>query len=371
MSGKAAAGLITAIIFYFATLLPLTAMVFPSLTIRTDVKEKRNLKALPTFRLNQLSNYPKAFESYFNDNFGFRAAFIRLNNLLKYELFQVSGTKKVLVGKKGWLYYTGNSVVDDYRGINTLSHQDLELWKNVLERKRDWLSSQGIAYFFIVAPNKHSIYPEFLPKGVMQVSGTTPLDQIGQYLKSNSNVNFLDLRSVLISRKSEGQLYYLTDTHWTNLGAFFGYEAIANHIRTEYPNVKPLQINELKMFSKKNTGLDLATMLGIQDVLTENITTLIVSNKKSIEIRNGDKVRNFQTGNSFLPKAVMFKDSFGMRLVPYLSENFQSIQFISKKWDKDTPIQKIINDSKPDIVIEEWCERYLKNMEWVSVHADL
>ncbi|MEI9865253.1 MAG: hypothetical protein WDN00_12025 [Limisphaerales bacterium] len=46
-------------------------------------------------------------------------------------------------------------------------------WK----KRRDWLAKRGIAYLFVVAPDKHSIYPEELPGWAVKVRPQTKLDQ--------------------------------------------------------------------------------------------------------------------------------------------------------------------------------------------------
>lgn len=342
-------------------------MIFPGLQFDSKIIEKRRLKEFPSFSFHNVHNFTEDFETYFNDHFGFRNYFVRLNNLLKLRLFNVSGMKKVIVGKEGWLFYTGNSVVDDYRGVNQLSNSDLEKWRQVLQAKKDWLASKGIAYLFVVAPNKHSIYPEYLPDGILRVNRTSPADQIVTYLKGKSDVDFLDLRGVLRSRKKDGLLYFPTDTHWTSLGAFYGYEEIIKRVSSISPVVESLKLDAMVRNNIKREGLGLATLLGIQDIFTENVTNLVVKNRKSFQKKKGDRLLVRGTRNKQLPKAVMFRDSFAMALIPFLSENFSDIHYITKKWHKKTLIKKIINDTKPDIVIEEWCERYLKSMGAVSI----
>ncbi len=367
MVRKSKTNLAIAVVFSIFIVSPIVGMQFPSLDFSYKINEKRLLEESPVFNVVDIENFPEQYESFFNDRFGFREAIIHLNNRIRFSLFGVSSVKKVLVGKDRWLFYTGNEVVDDYRGVNQISLGELEHWRRVLEAKRNWLASQGISYVFVVAPNKHSIYPEYLPNGIRQVRESSPVDQIVKYLAANSDVTFLDLRGTLIERKDEGLLYYPTDTHWTAFGAFMGYEKIIAEVAKDYPLVIPLELADLKYSVKERDGFGLATMLGLQDLLTEDVEYLRVPKRKSFVKKKEGRTLTMMTKSEDLPKAIMFRDSFAMRLIPYLSENFSEIHYITAKWHQRTPIKRMIDEIKPDVVIEEWCERFVKSTGVVSV----
>ena len=56
-----------------------------------------------------------------------------------------------------------------------------------------------------------------------------------------------------------------------------------------------------------------------------------------------------------LLRAVMFRDSFGNALVPYMAENFKRILFV---WNRDID-PRIIKLEQPDVVIQEIVGRFL------------
>ena len=55
------------------------------------------------------------------------------------------------------------------------------------------------------------------------------------------------------------------------------------------------------------------------------------------------------------PRAVMFRDSFGNALIPYLSEHFERILYV---WDRDVDT-RVIDIEQPDVVIQEIVGRFL------------
>ena len=56
-----------------------------------------------------------------------------------------------------------------------------------------------------------------------------------------------------------------------------------------------------------------------------------------------------------LPRAVVFRDSFGSRLVPYLSEHFSRVVYL---WQNDFDAD-VVRQEKPDVVIQEIVGRHL------------
>ena len=52
------------------------------------------------------------------------------------------------------------------------------------------------------------------------------LDQLVAHLKAHSNLTIVDLREAHLDEKSRHQVFYRTDTHWNNRGAYVGYTQI-------------------------------------------------------------------------------------------------------------------------------------------------
>ena len=357
---------IIAILFCLGICLPLIGMTNPEVDPSYKITENREMAEMPGFTLSTLEKFPTAFETYFNDNFGFRDFLIRLHNYYNYKVYNLSSTRKALVGKEGWLFYTGNSVIDDYQGQSSLSLNDLEKCKAVLEAKRAYLKSRGVEYLFVVAPNKQSIYPEYLPDGITKGENGTFLDQLVEYLKVNSDVPFLDLRAQIKSHKNDEYiLYSKTDTHWNGLGAYYGYNAIASHVSTLFPSVKPRSFRKSEITKNLTRGRDLAAMMGVEDYVKEefiNLSSDVELVKLSYKHSKSRIPLLTKANNPDLPMAVMFRDSFTTNLVQYLSKDFSEIKYIWDYWDFSTDIEKIINENNPNIVIEEMAERFVNKI---------
>lgn len=231
-----------------------------------SANEKRHMAKAPTLEWNwdSVQKYPKSFEEYSNDQFGFRQELVQLNNRLHRVLY--SSTKDVVFGKDGWLYAKKNR---DFRNAIRFSGEHLENWRHNLEAKYDWLQSRGIDYLFVVAPDKHTIYPEYLPSSYSQIRQESSTTQFVAYMQANSKVPILDLRPLLLEKKVIGRLYYKTDTHWNFLGASIAQNEIMKTVKNRFPEVSYKFYTSSDFIWKDTNGGDLARMLSLQDELPE------------------------------------------------------------------------------------------------------
>jgi hypothetical protein len=194
------------------------------------------------------------------------------------------------------------------------------------------------------------------------------LDQVISYLKKYSNLKIIDLRSELFKEKEHYLLYYKTDTHWNDFGAFFAYRTVINEIKDEYPQIKPLVLTDFYLKKQIANGGDLASMLSMSDSLKEEKYVLV--SKKEIKAKDGS-IGNYQdpsapgmptvikvTNDKNLPKLVMFRDSFSTSLIPYFSENFCRSSYF---WTSSFKPEVILKE-KPNIVILETVERFIQNL---------
>jgi alginate O-acetyltransferase complex protein AlgJ len=337
-------------------------------------RENRKPAPLPRFELQRPLAFFKQYEAYFNDHFGMRTQLLRAHSRLVFRVLRTSPSPKVIVGRQGWLYlaYEGDfdNEVDYYRNVRPFTPGELEAFKNILEERRDWLARRGIRYLFMVAPNKSTIYPEFMPAAINKVHPRSRLDQLVEYLSRHSSLRLLDLRPALLREKRTRRIYYKTDSHWNDLGGYFAYREMITRLGEHFPQLKPLPLDGFTVGQASAPGGDLAVMLSMQrDRFRE--MRVIVTPKVPFRSRPAAPTAGFrpkvrwvrlqasQSPGGQVPVAVMVRDSFAQQLHPYLSEHFQRIVYI---WDWGmhffTPV---IEKEKPWIVIDEMAERSLLN----------
>jgi len=355
---------IFALIFLAAIFLPFAGSIIQTST-DTSFSEKRYPASIPDapVSIKTVRRYPEKFDLYYKDNFGFR------NNLLWYNKLKYwvgnSPSDKVILGKDGWLFYNGEPFTDlqnTFRGIRRLTDSDLKQYAAALDARYQWLKNQDIEYLLVIAPNKHTIYREYLPDTMFQVNNETLTDQFFNYMKLHTDVPLLDLRQVLLSNKSsETTLYFKTDTHWNHLGTNIAQYEIAKILNAYFPDqITPRLYTEKDFKIKTRPGGDLSRLLGLTEKFEDIYHNPILDRCATRAIpKDGNFTASFTTRckKSEL-KILVFRDSFFEYLYQYISLYFNQATFISKRIEFSL-LSKYVENDKPDIVIEEWAERFL------------
>ncbi len=358
------------LLFILVIFTPPIATIITSSSDGVSMTEKRKLAPLPSITASGLlfADHTKQCENYLNGHIGFRKHLIHLHNYIKLFWLRVSPSERVLIGKDGWYFITNNNSIKDFRGLDPLTPDELKRWKDALEARKRWLGNQGIQYMFVVAPGKQSIYPEFFPPTYNKVNDKTHLDQLMEYLEKYSTVKIVDLRPHLLKEKNNSSLYYKTDTHWNANGALVAYNAIMDNMWKFFPE-EP-QNNTMLMKKNPIGGYgDLQTMLAAGKLPDEPflvyvpISPLATKKELSIDLATGHQPKDrkpFKTScDTRGIKAIVLRDSFFTSLVPIFSEHFEEAIYIWRSYDHNA-INDLIKYMKPDIVIEELVERYLK-----------
>jgi len=358
--------LMLAAIFLIAISTPLLDMVF-KLDPLPRLSENRGPAELPPiqFKKKMIQEFPLKFTQYYNDNFGFRNTFVRVNYLVRKGLLESSPSREVVLGKDGWLFYAGEGELADYRGINHYDVKSLEKWARFLELKRQWLAQDGIRYLFVIAPNKSTIYGDYLPKSINKVKQKSGLDELLEYLKENTQVEIVDLRPALFKAGEIERTFNKTDTHWNNFGAFVAYQEIMKPVSRWFPETKAYPYEKFSLHRKKGLGGDLASLIGGTEYILEDELHLapLVQRRAKVSEKDESPQGPFSMAqtNAKLPRVIVYRDSFLVSVIPYLSEHFQYSRYFWQRWDAAVPIEKVVGKYKPDLVIEEVVERLLKN----------
>ncbi|MCC2668394.1 MAG: hypothetical protein K0Q72_865 [Armatimonadetes bacterium] len=310
----------------------------------------------------------KELRDWFAQHFAFRDVLMHWHSKLKVQAFGTSSSSRVVLGKDRWLYLANEGCVEDYRGTRPFTNAELEHWRKMLEERHDWLAARGCRYVFFVAPNKHHIYPEYMPDALRPASTVSRQDQLLAYMKAHSHVPMLDVRPALLAAKSTGRLYHQTDSHWNDLGAAVAEGVIAGKLAEWFPGVRPNPRDRYQVAHEDQPGGDLARFLVLQDEYREDALTLnasppsqvrIVSETPrakgpGVEIAFNTRAATVRPAGA-IPRAVVFCDSFSGALAPFLGEHFGRAVF---EWSHHLN-KELIETEKPQVVIEECVEHRL------------
>jgi len=358
---------VLAITFFLALALSgLGALRAP--TQGTLALENRVLAPWPAPALTR--QFASDFERAFADRFGARAALLRLHHLALIDAFHVSPAPNVLLGTDDWLYFLGEdgkSLDRHYRGTATVTDAEIAAVVAELSRRQRFLAGLGIPYVVMVVPEKSTIYPEHLPAWVSKSPAPSPFDRLVEAIRANGTVPFVDLRAPLRAAKSRGQVYYAGDSHWNLQGAAVGYDALMHEIQHALPPGRVQEIAPAAM-PPYVAGTDfywgdLARQIGLPTHFREpdyapfaKVMADTTSRcARRIDPGADEGFEFYACDKPGLPRAVMYRDSMAIPLIPLLSENFSRVVYVgSRRLDP-----ALILREKPDIVIEEMVERSL------------
>src|SRR5690242_2336853 len=90
--------------------------------------------------LDGVRTYMTGLESYYNDHFGFRNQLVRWDHRWKHNWFKESSLSDVIIGREGWLFFCGERMIENYRGMADFKPKELQEWQALLEARRDWLA---------------------------------------------------------------------------------------------------------------------------------------------------------------------------------------------------------------------------------------
>lgn len=333
------------------------------------LQEKRAKAKMPDFRFDSLFSFLAGYKHYYNDHFELRNLLIPLHNYTKVKAFGISPIPMVMIGKGGWLYLAKqNERVDEieyYRSVKLFSPEELEHWRTSLESRWDWLAKRGIHYLFVIAPNKSTIYPEYLPDYVRPVHKQSRLDQLVDYLKKHSQFSLLDLREVMFAAKKERRVYRKTDSHWNRYGAYLAYREIMKALSNFFADAHPVDIGEFDVYVQEKHGGDLAIMLSLQKSIYKD-RVIEVDHLQPLNAKDAPPLKKKYPGVNQgvkenpagkLPGAIMVHDSFANRVQSFLSEHFSRIVYL-RDWGLNF-YTELIKKEQPKVVIEQMAERFL------------
>lgn len=370
------------LVWVFLGILSLPSLLFllPVETTSRFIDEKRRLSPLPAISLipNQIQEFPRGFEHYFDDHFQLRDYLILGNNYLKHKLWKRSSNQKVVMGSGGWLFWGGDHELEDYLTLKPFTLEELQARQRVLESKRDWLARRGIRYMFVIPPNKESIYPEFMPKNYQAMHGRSRLDQFVAYMEQHSDVDIIDLRQVLRAAKADYQVYFRLDSHWNEMGSLIAsreiFKRLTSYMDSNLYHLSSKGLADYRIHSAKRQRIgDLAQLMGYP---IEDRDDCYLIEPKFERISRKERLPDFLgfdwnpmpapfvlTGVTGGLRGVIFHDSFAIYLAPFFPEQFQRSLFLWHHNPTGELFKKVVEAENPDVVIEEVLERFLYHLE--------
>lgn len=333
-------------LFFGICLVPSVCMPF----VKSGSAEKRELSQFPSVATGDGLNFNffDEFDTWFLEHFAFRQQFVNADSRIKSTLFATSPDSNVIVGKDGWLYYS--ETADDFLNINTLSKREICNIAHNLRMIDDYCNKNGAEFIFFSAPNKNSVYPENMPFNYVPADNADNYEMLSAELAEDDF--WLDMKQVLLNAGASVPLYHKTDTHWNNLGAYAGHSAIMTKLNRNFCSAGT------EWHTKNDRMGDLALML--YPVEKAGDTQIYNDYKYTYTYQGFFRGLDDITINTINENAdgglLMFRDSYGEAILPYMAECFSNAEF-----SRTVPYR--LNNIENKTVVLEIVERNLGNLQ--------
>lgn len=332
-------------------LIPSVGMLFFPTTRTTENRAMAETPKLLTEDGSLNKAFIQDFESYFTEHLALRNPMIYMDAKIQTGLFGESNVSGVIDGTDGWLYYS--STLSDYQGLDIMSERALYNLAHNFKVVQNYLDSKDVDFVLTIAPNKNTLYGENMPYYKSQIVNPDHNAKLLQPYLEDLGVSYLDLFRLF--EEQEEILYLKQDSHWNMKGACLAYNSIMGALALPHEDYSaqtpsPVESREgdlnkmlYSFYGKAETDYSYE-LAG--DYAYAN-------NAKSVE--DGWIVTENEAGSGTL---LMFRDSFGNTLIPFLSAQFRTACY-SK--GEPNAIERYLEANDPDCVVIQKVERNIAN----------
>ncbi len=318
--------------------------------------ENRTLAQRPAFSFSSLfsGEFMSDFESYVTDQFAGRDGWISLKSYAELAL----GKKE----NNGVYLCEGETLIERF------DEPDYTVVDRNITAVNTLAENAGVPVYLSIIPGAAKIWDYKMPEGAPNCDQLELID----YIYKKSQANNVDIYSALEPHKDE-YIFYRTDHHWTTLGAYYGYCAVAEKMGLQ---PVPLENYEADEVTDSFYGTVYSSS-GMRWVSPDTITTYVpeegvtVTNYSDGTAHEGklydysylekkDKYSMFyggntplltiDTGNADLPNLLILRDSYMDSESPYFFAHFSNIHIIDLRYYKMS-IQEYIQENNIDCVL--------------------
>ena len=265
-------------------------------------QENRYLQMKPEFSFKSLffGDYTSKFETYTTDQFTFRDEWITLK-----------AASELALGKQEnndvHLCENGTLIAGYERPENSALDANMSALNALVE------NTDAQVYFALI-PDKSDLYASLLPKNAPNDSEKEVID----YCYAQSNATNVDMYSALGAHTDE-YIFYRTDHHWTSLGAYYGFSALAESMGFDCPALDSYA--DRHVISEEFYGTTWSSS-GFSWVGPDTMEIFVNEPE-------GLKVTSYPEGS---PSLLIIRDSFTDSLLPLLLDDFSEIHVLDLRY---------------------------------------
>lgn len=306
---------------------------------KTDVSwnENRTLQEMPSTQPATLfsGNFDEQFEKWFSDHFVNRDKWIELNAIAR----KATGA----IENNGVYFAQDGRLVQQFQTVN-----ETTLQANI-DTVNAFCTDHGVKANIFLVPTAAWGAANELPVGASDVDQKALLQEIKQKFPDQTFIDYTELAS------PSPNLYYRTDHHWNEKGAYQGYVAIASQVLNKIPNsfiyTEVSDSFEGTMYSRSGAfwvspdpiyeidpdGSDLQVSVSYDDgdTVTDSLYStdrLSTKDQYAYYVDGNHAYVDIKTNMNTNKKAVIVKDSYAHILMPFLATEYSEIQMVDLRY---------------------------------------
>ena len=228
-----------------------------------------------------------------------------------------------IIGRSGWLFYSGEESVSYYKGTNLLFDGRYKEYADAVQRLGEMCEARGIKLFLFFPPNKEQVYREYMPSYTVEAESKRT-ERLVNYLNENTSVTCLYPLEILRQADLYHETYWRYDVHWSHYGAFVCSMELLKAMGRTYQN--PLSLN-LEGETVMVEEADIVKMGGLQGQGYDPYPEFKPVFRPEIEYtfedyEAGGSLNRFTSTEPGGDKLVYLGDSFRVNLFRYVSKSF-------------------------------------------------
>ena len=321
-----------------------------------DLNEKKAVSKLPKLNGN-ITVVAKKTRDYYLNNFGYKKASFVIYSFVKTKVLGENPLpNKVVKGKEGWFFLGdfGKNVFSNNAGAKKIKQHEKILVENNIRSFFDKSKHFKVPFYMLVCPDKHQIYNDFLP---FSLSNKQSKFEEVLFKFTKKEPRLVLLKNELLKQKKENRIYHKTDTHWNDLGALHGFNALVAKLQSDFPELRKISAANFEAENRVVNRQDLTEMINAN--IEEEITLFAPKTKKysqSTSIVDGVKMNRFLNLEKKY-KVVIFHDSYSNALMKYFGSTFKESVFV-----RSYPNYNLLKKEKPDLVILQMVNRKIETL---------
>lgn len=322
-------------------------------------QENRSLQQRPAFSFDELfsGQYTKDFEAYTTDQFTLRDEWITLK-----------AASELALGKRqnnGMFLCDGGTIIEPYE-----APEDGKLEAN-MEALNKLVANTDADVYFALIPGKSDIWAHMLPQNAPRDSEKAAID----YCYSLSDAVNVDIYGKLEEHSGE-YIYYRTDHHWTTLGAYYGFSALAESMGLDCPDISEysgretvseefygtswsssgfswVEPDSMEIFITEPEGLEITNYPQGSPVEGQlyDWSRLEVKDKYSFFYGGNTPLLEIETGVEGAPSLLILRDSYMDSLSPFLLESYSRIHILDLRYYRASLSDYIAQNGFDDVLV--------------------